>query len=86
MPVRPEELPAAIWRQSVKIRFGHCDPAGIVYTPVYFDLFNAAVEDWFAEALGHDYHAIVRDEGIGLATAMPRPISWLRASWATSWR
>jgi 4-hydroxybenzoyl-CoA thioesterase/acyl-CoA thioester hydrolase len=66
VPVRPEDLRAAVWRESVKIRFGHCDPAGIVYTPVYFDLFNAAVEDWFAEALGHDYHAIVRDDRIGL--------------------
>jgi 4-hydroxybenzoyl-CoA thioesterase len=34
------------------IRFSHCDPAGIVHFPRFFDMINAAVEDWFAAALG----------------------------------
>jgi 4-hydroxybenzoyl-CoA thioesterase len=37
------------------IRFSHCDPAGIVYFPVYFDMFNGLVEDWFGQRLGIDY-------------------------------
>ena len=35
-----------------KIRFSHCDPAGIVYFVNFFDMVSGAVEDWFGEALG----------------------------------
>lgn len=34
------------------IRFSHCDPAGIVYFVNFFDMINAIVEDWFADAIG----------------------------------
>jgi 4-hydroxybenzoyl-CoA thioesterase len=34
-----------------KIRFSHCDPAGIVYFVNFFDMINAVVEDWFADAV-----------------------------------
>jgi 4-hydroxybenzoyl-CoA thioesterase len=34
------------------IRFHHCDPAGIVFYPQYFVLFNELVEDWFDRGLG----------------------------------
>jgi 4-hydroxybenzoyl-CoA thioesterase len=37
------------------IRFHHCDPAGIVFYPQYFVLFNELVEDWFDEGLGIDW-------------------------------
>jgi 4-hydroxybenzoyl-CoA thioesterase len=39
------------------IRFHHCDPAGIVFYPQYFVLFNELVEDWFNEGLGIDFAA-----------------------------
>jgi 4-hydroxybenzoyl-CoA thioesterase len=29
------------------IRFAHCDTAGIVFYPRYFEMFNSVVEDWF---------------------------------------
>lgn len=29
------------------IRFAHCDAAGIVFYPRYFEMFNSVVEDWF---------------------------------------
>ncbi len=35
-----------------KIRFSHCDPAGIVYFVNFFDMVSGAVEDWFGEAIG----------------------------------
>jgi 4-hydroxybenzoyl-CoA thioesterase len=38
-----------------QIRFHHCDPAGIVFYPQYFVLFNELVEDWFNEGLGVDF-------------------------------
>jgi 4-hydroxybenzoyl-CoA thioesterase len=34
------------------IRFHHCDPAGIIFYPQYFILFNELVEDWFTRGLG----------------------------------
>jgi 4-hydroxybenzoyl-CoA thioesterase len=51
------------------IRLQHCDPAGIVFYPQYFLLFNELVEDWFNEGLGidfADFHANAR-MGIPLA-------------------
>jgi len=46
-----------------KIRFSHCDPAGILYFPNVFDFVNAAVEDWFDSGLGvpfHEFHMVRR--------------------------
>lgn len=70
-PLDAADLPAGLWHTAVKIRFGQCDPAGIVYTPHYFDLFNGVIEDWYPAALGLDYHAFLRDRrmGLGYATA-----------------
>jgi 4-hydroxybenzoyl-CoA thioesterase len=53
----------------VRIRFSHCDPAGIVYFPRWFDLMNGVVEDWFGEALGLDYRGFHQARGIGLGYA-----------------
>lgn len=39
----------------VLIRFSHSDPAGIVYYPNYFNMFNALIEDWFNHRLEVDY-------------------------------
>ena len=36
----------------VTVQFGDCDPAGIVFYPQYFVLFNELVEDWFDQGLG----------------------------------
>jgi 4-hydroxybenzoyl-CoA thioesterase len=33
------------------VRFAHCDPAGIIFYPRYFDLIHEVKEDWFREAL-----------------------------------
>ena len=50
------------------IRFSHCDPAGIVFFPQYFVLFNGHVEDWFDEGLGLGYAKVVIGQRIGLPT------------------
>ena len=33
--------------KTILIRFKHCDPAGIVFYPRYFEMLNDFVEDWF---------------------------------------
>lgn len=63
------QLPVGAWRITVPVRFSHCDPAGIVYFPRYFDIINGVVEDWFSGALGLVHHELIRDRRIGLGPA-----------------
>ena len=41
---------ARVYRSEILVRFGDCDPAGIVYYPRYMEMFNNLVEDWCREA------------------------------------
>jgi 4-hydroxybenzoyl-CoA thioesterase len=58
-----------LFSAPVRVRFSHCDPAGIVYFPRWFDLMNDVVEDWFAESLGLDCRGFHQARGIGLGYA-----------------
>ena len=51
-----------------RIRFSDCDPAGIVFYPQYFVMFNGLVEDWIIDALGIRYHHLVMARQVGLPT------------------
>jgi 4-hydroxybenzoyl-CoA thioesterase len=51
------------------IRFHHCDPAGIVFYPQYFVLFNELVEDWFNHGLHIDYAAFHQVDRLGTPMA-----------------
>ena len=57
-----------IFEREQLIRFSHCDPAGIVFFPQYFVLFNGHVEDWFDDGLGLGYAKVVIGQRIGLPT------------------
>ncbi|MDH4190579.1 MAG: acyl-CoA thioesterase [Betaproteobacteria bacterium] len=48
-----------------KIRFSHCDPAGILYFPHVFDFVNTTVEDWFERGLGMPFHAFHMEHFLG---------------------
>jgi 4-hydroxybenzoyl-CoA thioesterase len=52
-----------------KIRFGQTDPAGIVYYPNYFDMFNEIVEDWFSDELGMSFRELHEDACLGVPIA-----------------
>ena len=41
-----------VFKKECMIRFAHCDPAGIVFHPNFFVLFNGLTEDWFREGMG----------------------------------
>ncbi len=45
------------------VRFGECDPAGVVYFPVFFDWFHQAMESWFDAALGIPYAEVLQTIG-----------------------
>ena len=59
---------AAAFRRERLIRFSDCDPAGIVFYPQYFVMFNGLVEDWVNEELGLGYHKLVAEQRVGLPT------------------
>ena len=42
--------------QTVRIRWGDCDPAGIIFYPRYFEIFDAATAALFECALGITKH------------------------------
>lgn len=65
-PLRRADLSAGLWSTGMHIRFGHCDPAGIVYTPKFFDIFNVVIEKWYEGALGLDYYEFIGKRRIGL--------------------
>jgi 4-hydroxybenzoyl-CoA thioesterase len=54
--------------KQVLVRFGDCDPAGIVFYPRYLEMFNNLVEDWYREALHFSFTEIVTTRGWGLPT------------------
>ncbi len=61
-------MSGVVFERQDRVRFGHCDPAGIVYFPRYFEMLNALVEDWFTQGLGVDYAELLGRRRIGMPT------------------
>lgn len=59
---------AARFERPRRIRFDQCDPAGIVFYPQYFILFNGLVEDWVTDGLGISYADVLGPRRVGLPT------------------
>ncbi|MFV2003225.1 MAG: acyl-CoA thioesterase [Paracoccaceae bacterium] len=47
--------------------FKHCDPAGIVFYPRYFEIINDCVETFFDDVLGHPFENLLIDGGVPTA-------------------
>ena len=43
------------YRREIGIEFNHCDPAGIVFYPRYFEMVNSVVENFFAGVLDYPF-------------------------------
>jgi 4-hydroxybenzoyl-CoA thioesterase len=41
----------AAFQREMLVRFGHCDAAGWVFYPRYFEMLSDFVEDWFEDGL-----------------------------------
>jgi 4-hydroxybenzoyl-CoA thioesterase len=39
------------FQREILVRFGHCDAAGWVFYPRYFEMISDFVEDWFEDGL-----------------------------------
>ncbi|MBY0236971.1 MAG: acyl-CoA thioesterase, partial [Burkholderiaceae bacterium] len=55
-----------VFERRELVRFGHCDPAGIVFYPRYFEMLNALVEDWFTQGLQVDYAQLLGPRRVGM--------------------
>jgi len=59
---------AKVFSMQQKVLFKHCDPAGIVFFPRYFEMMNDCVEAFFDEALGVPFEKLLVTHG-GVPTA-----------------
>lgn len=55
-----------------KVLFKHCDPAGIVFYPRYFEMLNDVVEAFFDEALGLPFETLHDSGGVPTAEITTR--------------
>ena len=67
-PIIAMNDPLPRFERPLRVRFSHCDPAGIVFFPQYLVLFNGLVEDWFTEGLGISYAQLIGARRVGLPT------------------
>lgn len=56
------------YRTEIRVRFGDCDPAGIVFYPRYLEIFNGLVEDWCRDELQYSFPELITQRGWGLPT------------------
>ena len=54
--------------KTIPIEFNHCDPAGIVFYPRYFEMTNSVVENFFSDVLGTSFAEITMRRGNGVPT------------------
>ena len=55
-----------------KVLFKHCDPAGIVFYPRYFEMMNDCVEAFFDEALNAPFEELHTSGGVPTAQIQTR--------------
>ena len=61
-------MSAAIFSRRHKIHFSECDPAGIVFYPQYFVLFNDLIEAWVDTLVPDGYHGVLGTRRLGMPT------------------
>ena len=57
------------FRTTHRVRFEHCDVAGILFFPHYVLMLNRTVEDWLADGLGCDFEELHGVRGLAIPTA-----------------
>jgi 4-hydroxybenzoyl-CoA thioesterase len=53
---------------NITVRFGDCDPAGLVYYPVIFHYLHVAMEEFLGSVLRVGYNELMVGERIGFPT------------------
>ena len=57
------------FRSEITVRWLHCDPAGMIFTPRYFDMTHSVMEEWFEKGLGVPFDRLHGELGRGVPTA-----------------
>jgi len=57
---------APVFERALRVPFSACDPAGIMFFPQVFLLFQNHVEDWITDALGVPYADLLGPRRVGL--------------------
>ncbi|MBC2835724.1 acyl-CoA thioesterase [Paragemmobacter straminiformis] len=47
------------YSRAIRIEFNHCDPAGIVFYPRYYEMTNSVIENFFRDAIGWPFEAMM---------------------------
>ncbi|MDB5660578.1 MAG: acyl-CoA thioesterase [Cypionkella sp.] len=56
------------YTRLIQIEFNHCDPAGIVFYPRYFEMTNSVVENFFNDVVGRSFASMHRGAQNGVPT------------------
>jgi len=51
-----------------RVLFQHCDPAGMVFYPRYFEMINACVETWFEQEINVSFSRMHLQLGLSVPT------------------
>ncbi|KFK95702.1 MULTISPECIES: thioesterase family protein [unclassified Serratia (in: enterobacteria)] len=54
--------------QPHRIHFSECDPAGIVFYPQYFVMFNNLLEAWFDQLIPQGFAGFIIEQRYGIPT------------------
>lgn len=57
-------MTSLVYRRQLTIEWGHCDPAGIVFNPRFFEMFDASTWMLFETALGVKQQELASTYGI----------------------
>ena len=56
------------YTRCIPVEFNHCDPAGIVFYPRYFEMTNSVVENFFADEAGLSFaRMMAAGQGVPMA-------------------
>lgn len=56
------------YSRDMRVEFNHCDPAGIVFYPRYFEMTNSVIENFFADVVGRSFSRIHLTDGNAVPT------------------
>ena len=56
------------YSREIQVEFNHCDPAGIVFYPRYFEMTNSVVENFFNDVVGRSFASMHRGADNGVPT------------------
>ena len=56
------------YERLIQIEFNHCDPAGIVFYPRYFEMVNSVIENFFADVVGRSFASMHNGASNGVPT------------------